>query len=105
MSDNAIIGVVMGAFGVLTWLLGLSYFLGRNTAKLDTVADVQKNTSQTIDQIFEKLDDLSKSLPHHCMQIQNVAEMRAQIALDTKRIEEIEAWRHSFEKTPPRSEP
>jgi hypothetical protein len=97
VSDNAIIGVVMGGFGVLTWLLGLSYFLGRNTAKLDTLADSQKTTQETIEQIFQKLDQLSKSLPHQCIQLQSVAEMRAQIALDTKRIEEIESWRHSFE--------
>ncbi len=99
MSDNAIIGIIMGGFAVLTWLLGLSYFLGRNTAKLDGLADAQEKLGQTIRQIFDKLDDLSKAVPHQCQQLQAVAELQAQIRLNTARLSEIEVWRHAWESS------
>ena len=90
MSDNAIIGAVMGAFGILTWLLGLSYFLGRNTAKLDGLADAQEKLAQTIRQIFEKLDYLSRALPHQCRQVQQLSEIRQDVAA-------LKEWRHNTE--------
>ncbi len=99
MSDMAVISIVMGGFGVLTWLLGLSYFLGRNTAKLDGLAEAFGEMKDTIAQIFEKLDALTTSLPHRCRQIQAISEIQAQIKINTKRIDELELWRHSFERT------
>lgn len=97
MSDTAIISLVLGTLSGLTWLLGLSYFLGRNTAKLDGLAEAFGEMKDTIAQIFEKLDVLATSLPHRCRQIQTISEVQAQIKINTKRIDELEVWRHSFE--------
>src|SRR5271165_7165990 len=94
MSDNAIIGVVMGAFGVLTWLLGLSYFLGRNTAKLDGLADAQEKLSQTIKQIFEKLDELARFLPHVCDKAERITRLETVWQEILRRVKDLEYWRN-----------
>ena len=97
MSDTATISLVLGALSALTWLLGLSYFLGRNTAKLDGLAEAFGEMKGTVTRIFEKLDVLATSVPHRCQQIQAISELQAQIKIDTKRIDELEAWRHGAE--------
>jgi len=94
MSDNAIIGTVMGAFGVLTWLLGLSYFLGRNTAKLDGLADSHAKLSDSIKQIFIKLEELARLLPHVCDKAERVVRLEMLAAEKCRRLDELEHWRH-----------
>ena len=79
MSDNAIIGCVMGSFGVLTWLLGLSYFLGRNTAKLDSLTDRQGKIDDTLGKIFEEIKSLRNVLPHACDKTERIARLEARL--------------------------
>ena len=95
MSDNAIISLVLGGLGIVSWLLSLSYFLGRNTAKLDGLADTFDKTQKTIGLIFDKLDLLSKAVPHRCEQTQVLSAMQTQIGVNAQRLTELESWRHS----------
>jgi len=107
MSDNAIIGAVMGAFGVLTWLLGLSYFLGRNTAKLDGLADAQEKLAQTIRKIFEKLDELVRSMPHVCDKAERIARLEMLAQERSHRLQALEEWRNdeAFRAPHPQRDP
>ena len=76
MNGEAIVALIVGAFGIITWLMGLSYFLGRNTAKLDGVAAAQEKTSATVNKIFEKLDILTIGVQHKCEQTPTITALQ-----------------------------
>ena len=76
--------VVCSVFAAITWLLGISYFLGRSTAKLDGALksheELRGEVRETLQKIFAKLDELSRSVPHVCVQLDHIASLQA----DTK---------------------
>ncbi len=78
--------------------LSLAFSLGYNLAKLTNQENRLNMLDGTIKAIFQKLDELAKSVPHRCIQVKAVADVQAQVAINTRRIEEIEAWRHTVEK-------
>jgi hypothetical protein len=99
MSDTAIISLVLGILGVISWMLSLSYFLGRTTAKLDGLAEAFAKMEDTITQIFEKLDRLVAAVPHRCEQTQTIAGIQTQTGVNSQRLTELESWRHAVERT------
>jgi hypothetical protein len=76
MDSISVITLASTIFGAVTWLLGISYFLGRNAARLDGLADAYRKTEETLVRIFAKLEELGKAVPHICQQIQSIAELK-----------------------------
>jgi hypothetical protein len=75
--------------------LSLAFSLGYNLAKLTNQENRLNSLDATIKAIFQRLDELAKALPHQCIQVKAMAEVQAQVAINTRRIEDIEAWRPS----------
>jgi hypothetical protein len=99
MSDTAIVSLVLGVLGMISWMLSLSYYLGRTTARLDGFVEAFGKMEGTITQIFEKLDALAAVVPHRCEQTQTIAAMQTQTGINSQRLSELENWRHSFTGT------
>lgn len=59
MGESAIIGLCAGAFAAVTWLLAVSFFLGRYAARVDSVAQSIEHFDRKFEQIFDKLDNLT----------------------------------------------
>ena len=93
MSDNAIVSLVLGGIGAVSWLLTLSYFLGRNTSKLDNLADAVTKMDGYIVKIFAKLEDLGKSTMHQCIQSDRVARLETMLSGMERRLSNLETWR------------
>ena len=79
--------------------LSLAFSLGYNLAKLNGLTKAQADTEATIKAIFAKLDELSKVVPHHCQQVQRLADMSETISVAKERVGQLEHWRQSQEKT------
>jgi hypothetical protein len=75
--------ITCAVFAAVTWLLGISYFLGRYTAKLDATSkahdELKAEVKGTLHAIFDKLDTLSKAVPHHCIQLDHITAMLVEI--------------------------
>lgn len=96
--------ISIAVFGALTWLLGISFTLGRYSERQKHLENAQKEyqeqqrlaqvkTDQTIAKIFDKLDELAKSVPHVCSQTEKIVRLE-QIAKDKeRRLEDLEHWR------------
>ena len=94
MDSTAIVTLVIGAVTAITWLLTLSYFLGRNAANLDNLSKAFDKLEKTITSIFSELKGLSVMLPHHCDKTSALASLAAQTEELGRRITELEAWRN-----------
>ena len=84
--------VSLAVFGILTWLLGITFFLGKfvekQTRAKEDIDKIEKNNKEDLVQIerridakftavFQKLDEISKSVPHQCQQIEKIADLDA----------------------------
>lgn len=74
MTDGAWIALAGLGFGFLTWLLGISYSLGRQASRLDSVRE-------SIPKIFDRLDRLAGYIPHTCTQEHRLSTAEAKIAV------------------------
>jgi hypothetical protein len=92
--------VTIAVATVLTWLLGISFYLGRYSARQEALEHKADGMAATIVQIFQKLDKLAEVVPHKCDQVATIAAMQRDIAIGGQRTAELETWRHSFEKNP-----
>ena len=81
-SDNAIVALILAA---IAWLASLSYLFGRSTNKIDNLTDQQKDMAQTNKRIFERIDEMSRHLPHRCEQTTVLADLAARVrAIETR---------------------
>lgn len=81
--------VTTAIFAAVTWLLGISYFLGRYTSKVDRL-------SEALPQIFSKLDELGRSLPHVCGQTAIIAKLEQEMGEKRRRLDSLEHWREEI---------
>ena len=90
------------AFSLMTWLLAISYFLGYNANKLNSLKAAHEKSETKIDavigKIFERIDALAAAVPHQCVQVQALAGLQTQIGVNTNRLTQLEAWRHDQSK-------
>ena len=89
--DPATIAVAVGA--AFTWLLGIAVYLGRllerqkqSEAKIDKFDD-------KISDIFDKLDELFKAVPHICMQTDRLTRLEITQQNGLHRVASLEHWR------------
>lgn len=80
MSDTSVIALSALSFGVLTWLLATSYFLGKHSARVDVLEGLQKKRDEQVQRIFDKLDALTKLVPHVCYQAERIARLEERTA-------------------------
>jgi len=81
MSDTAVIAGCALAFACGTWLLGVSYFVGRHAGRTESLERSQTEIRATVRLIFERLDLMSQHLPHRCCQEVRLAALEARIAM------------------------
>ena len=85
--------ITCAVFGAVTWLLSISFLLGRYSERQKQVESRQEKTDATVAKIFDKLDTLAKSVPHVCDKSERIVALE-QIAKDrARRLESIEHWR------------
>ena len=73
MNDTGMIAASALAFTSLTWLLALSYALGRYAARTDALEHSQAENRETTAKIFDRLERLGAIGPHVCTQQARIA--------------------------------
>ena len=82
MSDTTLIAVFALCFGVLTWLLTMSFFVGRHSARVDALEVNVKKVEANFQTVFSKLDNMAAHLPYHCSQTERLARLELRLELD-----------------------
>lgn len=70
---------VVAIFGAVTWLLGISFSLGKYSERLrrsEIRADKMEHTTELI---YDRLESLTKMLPHVCMQAERLTRVEAKV--------------------------
>lgn len=73
MTETAWIALCVGVFGAVTWLLGISFFLGRYAARVDGVDKALARIDGKFNEVFTKLDNLTSAVPHRCIMEARIA--------------------------------
>ena len=82
--------ITVALYTVLAGLVGIAYFLGRYTAKVDGVIKEQQDLRSLIGQIYDRIDDIAKNIPHQCVQIDRLARVESVSADNVRRISDLE---------------
>lgn len=74
------------AFGAMTWLLAITFAIGRYSERQSQADSRQSHVEAKIGQIFDRLETLSRNLPHVCIQ----AERLARVEEHVRQLENVE---------------
>jgi len=77
--EPEVIFVAAAAFGMLTWLLFLSFVLGRYAARVDGLDVQQSAVAIKLDAIGIKLDAIAISSIHQCIQVERITRLEARL--------------------------
>jgi len=78
-ADSVAIAGCAAAFAVCTWLMGISFFLGKYAARVDTVAREINTVFSKLDLIGDKIDRIAISSVHQCIQAERIARLEARL--------------------------
>jgi len=94
MTDAATVGLCALLFGALTWLLALSYFLGKHSGKVENLEASQAKRDEALQRIFAKLDALTLLVPHTCYQAERIARLEERTSRGEERTAHGEEREH-----------
>jgi hypothetical protein len=85
--------IAVAVFGAVTWLLGIAVYLGRLLERQKQSEKTVDGLKETISEIFDKLDELSKAVPHVCLQADRITRLEITQQTGFNRVASLEHWR------------
>jgi hypothetical protein len=82
MEDGRLIALSVAGFGALTWLLGISFLLGRYTNRVDNLEAALVRWGIDFAAMLAKLDTLVAVGPHRCVQSSRIAVLEDRLRID-----------------------
>jgi hypothetical protein len=76
-----LIGVCSAGFAVISWLLWLSFLVGRYAAHVDALTSQMATVFRKLESIDDKLDRIAISSVHQCIQAERLARLEARLAV------------------------